>query len=218
MIEKYLEATNLDNKAKQNDIRDFVLKAEEQKCYGVCSYLSWANRMKQYAKNCKIICVIGFPQGNPFKIQQDLSLINNSIIDEYDVVIPLGFVKHKRNKDFLMMMKYVRKVTNGKVLKAIIETCVLDEKEFKTVIKICEHSGVDFIKTNTGLYKRNRPIEKDVELITQYTKLPIKASGGISTYEQANKLIEMGVIRIGTSNPSRIIIEEYRKDNTNVKS
>lgn len=211
MIEKYLESTNLNKKANWKDIRGFVKVAEEEGFYGVCSYMYWANQMKKYTKNCKIICVIGFPQGSPLDIKKDLNIINNNVTDEYDVVVPLYYIKKKKYKDFLSQMKLVRKLTEGKVLKAIIETCILDEKEFKPVIKICELVGVDFIKTNTGLYNRKRPIEKDVELIKQYTKLPIKASGGIQTLEQANKLIEMGVSRIGTSNPSRIIWEEKNK-------
>jgi len=207
MIEKYLEATNLKKDATWKDIRTLVNDAEAKGCYGVCSYLMWANEMKKRVKNCKVICVLGFPQGGLVQIMKDLEMVNPAV-DEYDIVVPLYEIKRKKYKTFLGFMQKARKVTQGKILKAIIETAALEEKEFKPVIKICEKAGVDIIKTNTGLYTRLRPLEKDIELIKQFTNLPIKASGGISTFAQAKKLIDMGVARIGTSKPTEIIREE----------
>jgi len=207
MISQYLEATNLTPSATSKEIKKFAQDAARLNCLGVCSYLGNALLLKKYAPNQKIVCVVGFPEGDPSHILQDLDMAMNCI-DEYDVVVPRAYIVMKQYRAFKKIMDLVRQATEGKVLKAIIETSYLTEAKFQPVIKICEACGVDIIKTNTGKYVRIRSLEDDVKLIQKYTKLPIKASGGIGTYKEAKTLIDLGVTRIGTSKADAIISGE----------
>lgn len=214
MIEKYLEATILKEDIGWKELRAFTQNAEAKQYLGICTYMNYSAIITKYAKTCKKIYVIGFPFGDPKQIDKDLVMMSD-VDDEYDVVVPISLIIMKKYKQFKKIMDIVRKATKGKTLKAIIETAYLTEEKFKPVITICEKCGVDIIKTNTGRFKRIRELEQDIELIKKYTKLPIKASGGISTYEQVKKLIDLGVSRIGCSNPDKILEEEVKANEVN---
>jgi deoxyribose-phosphate aldolase len=239
MIEQYLESTNLNEDAKWKDIRDFVQEAVELNVYGVCTYLSNSGIVNKYAKgsNLKKIYVLGFASGDVPLVERDLFYVKTSGGDEFDLVFPLRlFIESCKDnpeniKKFYMdkvkeILTKVRKETEGKILKVIIETNILREITKKAangglvpveeiiaeVVKLSEEAGADFIKTNTGRYKRHIPIQLDVVEIQKSTKLPIKAAGGIRDYQLAKVLVDMGVSRIGTSN-ARTIIEEMNKVN-----
>jgi deoxyribose-phosphate aldolase len=216
MIRKYLEATNLSLTASLKDIARLVRNAEEKEYRGVCTYLHWACAVNTRMKTKKVaqIYVIGFPEGHPNHIEKDIEDLPSSG-DEFDVVIPLAYVVMNKMSEMLSLLKKVRTaVGSERILKTIIETGMLTEEKFAGVISCCEEAGADIIKTNTGKYARIRPLVKDIELIKACTKLPIKASGGISSYSQAKELIDLGVTRIGTSNPDKIFTEyEQEKDN-----
>lgn len=216
MIEKYLESTNLNERVDCKDIRNFVNEAIQNKFYGICTYLHWSNyvndiyHMYGCDEKCpKRVYVIGFPDGNIQKIKNDLELVKISKGDEFDVVIPLIEMMNYNYGFVLDVLRKVRDVTKDRILKVIIETAIA--KDNKIAIEIAQTIGADFIKTNTGRYKRKSPLEDDIKFIQSVTKLPIKASGGISDYITAKNLIDMGVKRIGTSNALKILQEENGK-------
>lgn len=215
MINQYLESTNLKTNLNWKDVRSLVKEANDNNFLGVCTYLCWSSVVDKYASSTlKKIYVLGFYVGSPFAILNDLQLLQVcKSADELDLVFPYpayltpkGLLQDERGIDLVKkLLDKVREQTKGKVLKVIIETAILRrleqvESKFEGVIKLCENSGADIIKTNTGMYKREGTLLEDVELIKKFTKLPIKCSGGISSYEDAKKLIDLGqVTRIGTS-------------------
>ena len=223
MIEKYLESTNLKENAGWKDIRDLVKEAIELNVYGVCTYLHWSGIVNKNAvgSNLKKIYVIGFFTGDVRKIERDLFYVKTSGGDEFDLVFPLALLANINTKNekcpytalIRKTLANVRKETEGKILKVIIETNVLremtsPEERIKEAIQFCEEAKVDIIKTNTGMFPRRIPIQLDVTEIKKHTQLPIKAAGGIKEYQLAKVLVDMGVARIGTSNAKTIIEEE----------
>jgi len=214
MIEKFLEATNLKTTSKLADIKKLIADAREKQYLGVCTYLHWACSVNSRVGGSSIIqvYVVGFPTGHPIAIKKDLEILPNTENTEFDVVIPLQYVILNKYKEMETLLNEVREtVGKERILKTIIETAMLTEDKFQKVIEVCENSGADIIKTNTGNYPRIRTLENDIELIKKYTQLPIKASGGISSYIQAKGLIDIGVTRIGTSNPNKILLEEIEE-------
>ena len=217
MISKYLEATNLNEKADYKEIRDSLKEAIFNNCVGFCTYLNWSSIVNKYVKlansNIKKIYVIGFYTGQEKLIERDLDYVYMSKGDEFDVVLPLSLFSNERYVNTVTLLTKVRKATEGKVLKVIIETNILrqmpnPEKSFETAINMSESIGADYIKSNTGRFKRSIPIQEDIKLIQKYTKLNIKAAGGIRDYRLAKELVDMGVKRIGVSYTSQIIEEE----------
>ncbi len=213
MIENFLDATNLKRAATSKEIKQSIKEAIELNCYGFCTYLNNSflvdNIVKTYNSRIKRVYVIGFPFGTFELIKADLDLFTGTIADEYDLVIPIQFF---RDNQFLRAHKIasgVRKRVKNKILKLIIETSLLNDKKFPEAIKFAEDIGADIIKTNTGIYKfRRRPIQEDIQLIQEYSNLPIKASGSIGNYKLAKELVDLGVCRIGTSKFKEIIMEE----------
>lgn len=221
MIASYLEATDLNEKANYKEIRDALKEAIFKNCIGFCTYLNWSAIVNKYTKlansDIKKIYVIGFYTGQEKLITRDLDYIHMSRGDEFDVVFPLALLTNERYVDIVRLLTSVRKATEGKILKVIIETNILrqlpnSEKSFETAINISESIGADYIKSNTGRFKRLIPIQEDIKLIQKYTKLPIKAAGGIRDYKLAKTLIDMGVKRIGVSYPTQIIREEEESE------
>jgi deoxyribose-phosphate aldolase len=217
MINNYLEATNLNEKANYKEIRDSLKEAIFNNCVGFCTYLTWSvvvnNTVKLVNSNIKKVYVLGFYTGQEKLIERDLDYVQMSKGDEFDVVFPLALLARERYINIAALLTKVRKVTEGKILKVIIETNVLrqlpkPEKSFETAITIAESIGADYIKSNTGRFKREKPIQEDIKLIQSFTKLPIKAAGGVRDYKLAKELIDMGVKRIGVSYPTQIIEEE----------
>jgi len=214
MIEKFLESTNLSEKANWKDIRDFVKEANELNVLGVCTYIYWSGIVDKYLKEgIKKIYVIGFYTGSKELIERDLSLVSDTKADEYDVVLPLAYFSVGNISKTEELLLKVRKATKDKVLKVIIETNILredpkPEEKIKSAVELVKEIGADFIKTNTGRFPRKIDIVEDIRLIKKFTKLPIKAAGGIKTYEQVKQLIDLGVSRIGTSTAKQIIEEE----------
>jgi len=212
MIEKYLDYTNLKLNIPSKEIKESIKEAIQLNCYGFCTYISnhilVDNLVKITNSNIKKVYVIGFPYGTVKEIRRDLSMVEYSNGDEFDVVIPSYFHLNKLIRA-QKILNTVREKTKGKILKVIIETTLLDNERMWEAIKLVYDIGGDYIKTNTGIYKnRNRTLEEDVKLIQEYTNLNIKAAGGIKNYQEAKKLIDLGVKRIGTSSAKEIIEQE----------
>ncbi len=175
----------------------------------VCIPASFVRRAAEYLKGRLPICtVIGFPNGystTKTKLFEAEDAVLNGA-DEIDMVINLGMVKEENWDGLLVEMQAVRAVSSGKVLKVIIETCLLTRAE---KIKLCElvsASGADYIKTSTG-FSTGGATPEDVALMAAHVApgVKIKAAGGISTLEDAEKLIRLGADRLGTSRIVKLV-------------
>lgn len=209
-MNEYLDSTLLKSTSTINDIKKLCTDAMKYSFATVCispCYVSYASDLLKDS-NVKVCTVIGFPLGantTKIKVEEACDAISNGA-REIDMVINVGYLKTKKFDYVRNEIEELRNVTNGSVLKVIIETCYLDEKEIKLMTEMCNETGVDYIKTSTGFGTRGASFD-DIKIINKYKndKLKVKASGGIRTKEDAEKYIELGVNRIGTSNAVKIM-------------
>ena len=175
----------------------------------VCIPASYVKQAKEYVGDKLPICtVIGFPNGydtTKSKCFEASDAVENGA-DEVDMVINIGWVKDKKWDALLDEIKAVKAACHGKLLKVIIETCLLTDEEKIKMCEIVSKSGADFIKTSTG-FSTGGATFHDVELFSQHVKpgVRIKAAGGISSLEDAEKFIELGASRLGTSRVVKIV-------------
>lgn len=209
-IGKYIDHTNLKMDATTKDITKLCEEAIKYQFENVCVHPYYVAFAKELLKDTNIgVCtVVGFPLGmNTPKVKsfEAIDAVENGA-DEIDMVINVGALKDKDYDYVKKEIELIRDDIDGKVLKVIIETSLLTEKEIKKMTEICNETFVNYIKTNTGFGKRGVSKE-DIEIINKYKNdlLEIKASGGIKTFKQMNELIEKGAARIGTSNSIDII-------------
>ena len=169
----------------------------------VCIPASYVKQAKEYVGNQLPICtVIGFPNGydtTAAKCFMASDAVENGA-DEVDMVINIGWVKdglYDRVRDEIAAVK---QACHGKLLKVIIETCLLTDEEKIAMCKAVSDSGADYIKTSTGFSKAGATFH-DVELFAAHVAphVKIKAAGGISSLEDAEKFIALGASRLGTS-------------------
>ncbi|MBE6150142.1 MAG: deoxyribose-phosphate aldolase [Firmicutes bacterium] len=209
-MNSYIDHTNLKAYATLEDIKKLCEEAKKYHFATVCVNPSYVATAKELLKNSTVLVatVIGFPLGASTlatKEYEAIDAINNGA-DEIDMVINIGAVKNKDFEYVKQEITDIRDAIDGKTLKVIIETCYLTEEEIKILTEICNETFVNFIKTSTGFGTRGASL-KDIEIINKYKNeiLEIKASGGIKTIEDAEKFIDMGVTRIGTSNGVEIM-------------
>lgn len=163
-----------------------------------------------YVKECADYCggklsictVIGFPNGyntTACKVFETEEAVKNGA-DEIDMVINIGWLKDKRYGDILNEIKDIKKACNGKILKVIIETCLLTDEEKVKMCNIVTEAGADFIKTSTG-FSTGGATFSDIELFSKNIgeSVKMKAAGGISSLDDAEKFISLGAERLGTS-------------------
>ncbi|MDY3225850.1 MAG: deoxyribose-phosphate aldolase [Candidatus Faecousia sp.] len=169
----------------------------------VCIPASFVKQAKNYVGDRLPICtVIGFPNGydtTAAKCFMASDAVDNGA-DEVDMVINIGWAKEGRWEDITAEIAAVKKACKGKLLKVIIETCLLTDEEKIHLCKCVSDSGADYIKTSTGFSKAGATFA-DVGLFRKYVAphVKIKAAGGISSLEDAQKFIELGASRLGTS-------------------
>jgi deoxyribose-phosphate aldolase len=158
-----------------------------------------------------ICTVIGFPNGNhttACKVFETRDAIENGA-DEIDMVINVGQLR-AGNEDYVRNeIREIKKVCGDKILKVIIETCLLTREEKITMCRLVTEAGADFIKTSTGFSTAGATFE-DVALFARYVGegVRIKAAGGISSIADAEKFIELGASRLGTSRIVKIVKAE----------
>lgn len=167
------------------------------------------------AKSClkgkiPVCTVVGFPNGNSTtqsKCFETREAIQNGA-EEIDMVINLGYLRAGNTDYVLNEISAVRKECQGKILKVIIETCLLTEEEKKLMCKIVAESGADYIKTSTGFSKGGATVE-DIKLFAENIPetLKIKAAGGISSIQDAEAFLKLGASRLGTSRIVKIAKE-----------
>ena len=169
----------------------------------VCIPASFVKQAKDYVGDKLPICtVIGFPNGydtTAAKCFMAADAVDNGA-DEVDMVINIGWAKEGKWDDITAEIAAVKKACKGKLLKVIIETCLLTDEEKIAMCKCVSDSGADYIKTSTGFSKAGATLA-DVALFKEHVAphVKIKAAGGISSLEDAEKFIELGADRLGTS-------------------
>lgn len=175
----------------------------------VCIPASYVKQAKEYAGDKLAICtVIGFPNGystTAAKCFEASDAVDNGA-DEIDMVINIGKVKDKDYAFVLQEIKAVKEACKGKLLKVIIETCLLTDEEKIEMCRVVSESGADYIKTSTGFSTAGATFD-DIKLFSENVAphLKIKAAGGISSIEDAEKFIELGASRLGTSRVVKIV-------------
>jgi deoxyribose-phosphate aldolase len=169
----------------------------------VCIPPAFVKRAKEYVGNKLAICtVIGFPNGyntTATKVFETRDAIENGA-DEIDMVINVGELKAGNEQYLLEEIKAIKAACGDKILKVIIETCLLTEEEKKTMCRIVNESGADYIKTSTG-FSTAGATREDVALMRANSAdhVKVKAAGGISSLEDAQDFLDLGADRLGTS-------------------
>ena len=169
----------------------------------VCIPASFVKQAKEYVGEKLAICtVIGFPNGystTAVKCFEASDAVDNGA-DEIDMVINIGWAKDGKWDAITAEIAAIKRSCKGKLLKVIIETCLLTDEEKIRLCKCVSDSGADYIKTSTGFSKAGATFA-DVELFAKHVAphVKIKAAGGISSLEDAEKFIALGADRLGTS-------------------
>ena len=198
--------------ATWDEIKEIIDDGIKYKTASVCIPASFVKRAAEYAGGkVKICTVIGFPNGystTEAKCFEASNAVENGA-DEIDLVINVGALKEERYKDVEEEIRAVKKACNGKILKVIIETCLLNRNEKAKMCDIVTAAGADFIKTSTGFSKAGATKE-DVVLMKKHVGpgVKVKAAGGISSIEDAAEFIALGADRLGTSRIVKILKEE----------
>lgn len=209
-LAKMIDHTNLNPTSTESDIRKLCKEAMEYNFYSVCINPTWVSYAKNIlgGSNIKICTVIGFPLGattSEIKASETRNAIRNGA-DEIDMVINIGFLKGPNINIFERDIEMVRKACEKNILKVIIETCLLNEKEKILACQISKKLNTDFVKTSTGFSTKGATIE-DIKLMRKILGkgTGIKASGGIKNYQNAVAMINAGANRIGTSKGVSIV-------------
>ncbi len=175
----------------------------------VCIPTCYVKQAKEYmGDKCKVCTVIGFPNGNyttATKVFETKDALENGA-DEIDMVINVGMLKAKEYDYVLNEIKAIKEACGDHILKVIIETCLLTDEEKIKMCEIVTESGADFIKTSTGFSAAGATFA-DVELFAKHVgpDVKIKAAGGISSMDDAEKFVELGASRLGTSRIVKIV-------------
>ena len=175
----------------------------------VCIPASYVKQAAEYVGGKLAICtVIGFPNGystTKAKCFEATDAVENGA-EEVDMVINIGWVKDCKWEELLAEIKAVKAACHGRLLKVIIETCLLSDEEKIKMCQIVSASGAEYIKTSTGFSTAGATFH-DVELFAKHVTngVKIKAAGGISSIDDAEKFIALGASRLGTSRIVKIV-------------
>lgn len=213
-ILKRVDHTLLAQDATWEQIKEILDDGIKYNVASACIPASYVKSASEYVKGKLPICtVIGFPNGystTKAKCFEAEDAVNNGA-SEIDMVINIGLLKDKKYDELVNEIKSVKASCKGKLLKVIIETCLLTDEEKINMCEIVSDSGADFIKTSTGFSKAGATFD-DIKLFKKYVKthVKIKAAGGIKSLEDAEKFIELGADRLGTSRIIKIIKENNK--------
>ena len=195
--------TLLGQTATWADIKAICDDGMKYKTASVCIPASFVKQAKEYVGEKLAICtVIGFPNGyatTAAKCFMASDAVDNGA-DEVDMVINIGWAKEAKWDDLTAEIAAIKTACKGRILKVIIETCLLTDEEKIALCKCVSDSGADYIKTSTGFSKAGATFA-DVELFAKHVAphVKIKAAGGISSIDDAEKFIALGADRLGTS-------------------
>ena len=202
-ILRICDHTLLRTDCSSDEIKALCDQAVKYGCASVCIPPCHVAGAKRYAGDKMKICtVIGFPNGymtTAAKAFEAADAVKNGA-DEIDMVINLSMVKDGCWVDVANDIRAVREATRGKILKVIIECCLLTDEEKIHMCRIVTDCGADFIKTSTG-FSKGGATREDVALLRKYSpaNVQVKAAGGISSIEDAEDFVALGATRLGTS-------------------
>ncbi|HEL2055917.1 TPA: deoxyribose-phosphate aldolase [Streptococcus suis] len=203
-LNKYIDHTILKPETTKEQVAQILAEAKEYDFASVCVNPTWVAYAAQELKDSdvKVCTVIGFPLGAntpALKAFETKDAIENGA-DEIDMVINIGALKSKNDELVLEDIKAVVEASGDKLVKVIIETCLLTEEEKVKACQLSKEAGADFVKTSTGFSTGGATVE-DVALMrkTVGPDMGVKASGGARSYEDAIAFIEAGATRIGAS-------------------
>lgn len=208
-ILSHVDHTLLSPTATWEEIRAICDDGIAYQTASVCIPASYVSAAKEYVGDrLKICTVIGFPNGystTAVKCFETADAVMNGA-DEIDMVINLGWLKDKRYDDLLAEIKAVKAACSGRLLKVIIETCLLNDDEKVKMCEVVSASGADYIKTSTG-FSTGGATKHDIAVFAANVEphLKIKAAGGISSLEDAQEFIDLGASRLGTSRIVKIV-------------
>lgn len=208
-ILRKVDHTLLKQQSTLEDIKEICDDGIKFNVASICIPPSFVKFAKEYVKDSVKICtVIGFPNGyntTETKVFETQDAIKNGA-DEIDMVINIGDLKDKKYENILKEINEIKEACNGKLLKVIIETCLLTQEEKIKMCEIVSKSNADYIKTSTG-FSINGATQEDIKLFKKYmsSEKGIKAAGGISSFEDANEFIDNGATRLGTSRLIKIV-------------
>ncbi len=207
-ILKKCDHTLLKQSASWQEIKDICDQGMRYHCASVCIPASYVARAVEYVKGQVAVCtVIGFPNGydtTAAKCFEATQAVAEGA-SEIDMVINIGWLKDGLDEQVEEEIRRVKAACCGRILKVIIETCLLTEDEKVRMCGIVSRAGADFIKTSTGFSTGGATYE-DVALFKANVaeRVRIKAAGGISSLEDAEKMIALGADRLGTSRIVRL--------------
>ena len=202
-ILSHCDHTLLSQTATWDQIRAVLDDGIRYRTASACIPAAYVKEASDYAAGRLPICtVIGFPNGystTAAKCFETEDAVKNGA-DEIDMVIHIGWLKDRRYDDLLREIQAVKDACGGKILKVIIETCLLTEAEKVKMCEIVTEARADFIKTSTGFSTAGATLE-DVALFKAHVgpAVQIKAAGGIASLQDAEKFLELGATRLGTS-------------------
>lgn len=208
-ILKKVDHTLLKQETIWEDIKKICDDAIKYNTASVCIPPFYVKQAKEYVKeNMKVCTVIGFPNGyntTNVKVFETKEAINEGA-DEIDMVINIGKLREKDYSYILNEINQIKQACNGKILKVIIETCLLTEEEKIKMCEIVSESEADYIKTSTGFSSAGATVE-DIKLFSKYISngKKIKAAGGIKNFEDAENFLKIGADRLGTSRLVKIM-------------
>ncbi|MBQ6153904.1 MAG: deoxyribose-phosphate aldolase [Ruminococcus sp.] len=198
-----VDHTLLSQTATREVIRQVCEDGIRYSCASVCIPPSYVKEAKSFVGNkIKICTVIGFPNGyqtTSVKCFETRDAVENGA-DEIDMVINIGWLKDKRYDEILGEINSVKAACQGRILKVIIETCLLTDDEKIKMCELINASDADYIKTSTGFSKAGATVE-DIKLFCDHinSDKKIKAAGGIASLEDAEVFLSIGASRLGTS-------------------
>lgn len=211
-ILKRVDHTLLTQGATWEEIKQICDDAMKYQTASVCIPPSYVTQVKEYVQERMAVCtVIGFPNGymtTAAKEFETKDALQNGA-DEIDMVINIGWLKDQKYDLLEAEIRTLKTACGDKILKVIIETCLLTEEEKIKMCEIVTKAGADYIKTSTGFSKAGATFE-DIALFAKYIgpDVKMKAAGGISSMEDAEKFLELGAGRLGTSRIVKIVKNE----------
>lgn len=207
-----VDHTLLAQTATWEEIREILDDAMKYHTASACIPAAYVKQAAEYVQGRLPICtVIGFPNGyhtTAVKVFETKDAVANGA-SEIDMVINIGFLKDKRYEEIEEEIRQVHVACEGRILKVIIETCLLTEEEKIKMCEIVTKAGAEFIKTSTGFSTGGAKFE-DVELMRKHVgaNVKVKAAGGIASFADAEKFVDLGADRLGTSRLIKIMKAE----------
>lgn len=206
---KIVDHTLLTQTATWAEIKEILDDGIKYGCASACIPAAYVKQAAEYVDGKLPICtVIGFPNGyhtTATKVFETKDAIANGA-EEIDMVINIGFLKDGRYEEVEDEIRQIHEACDGKILKVIIETCLLTDEEKIKMCEIVTKAGAEFIKTSTGFSKAGATFA-DVDLMRKHVgaNVKVKAAGGISSFDDAEEFMRLGADRLGTSRLVKIM-------------